>query len=229
MAMLPAPFDSQQSGMSGMSFNPWMMALGLGGMGGGLAGMMNNPSEAAMGYTNQLPGTVSPYYDPYIQAGQRSMGTLENQFNQLINDPASIYAMLAPQGGFQQSPGYQWQMEQGMNAATNAAASGGQAGGSAHQQQAASLGTNMANQDYYNWMNQVYNPEFERMLGLYGSGLSGLSGLNTMGYNASDSLASLLAQNLMNQAQLASTSAQQQNSSMGGLLGGAATAVGSFF
>lgn len=226
---LPTPFGAQSSGSSGSSFNPWMMALGLGSAAGGLFGLMNDPSKAAMEYTDKLPGTVSPYYQPYIDAGQRSLGTLEEQFAQLINNPAAIHAMLAPQGGFQESPGYQFQMEQGMNAATNAAASGGQAGGSQHQAEAAGLGANYANQDYYNWLQQVYNPEFMRMMELYSTGLSGMSGLNAMGYNASDSLASLLAQNLMNQAQLSANSAQQQNSSMGGLIGGTAGAIGSLF
>lgn len=229
---LPSPFGGMggnQGGVGASSFNPWMLSLGLGSAAGGLFGLMNNPADAAKGYTNQLPGTVSPYYDPYIQAGQRSMGTLEEQFNQLVNNPQAIYSMLAPKGEFQQSPGYQFQMEQGMNAATNAAASGGQAGGSQHQSEAAALGTNYANQDYYNWLDQVYNAEFERMLGLYSGGLSGLSGLNTMGYNASDSLASLLAQNLMNQAQLAASSSQQQGSALGSLIGGATGAIGSFF
>jgi hypothetical protein len=50
-----------------------------------------------------------------------------------------------------------------------------------------------------------------------------------MGYGASDALAGMLAQNLMNQAALAAAAAQQQNSAAGGLVGGVTSAVGSLF
>lgn len=198
-----------------------MMGLssGLGAIGGGLAGLFNNPSEAAMGYSSQVPGTVTPYYQPYIDTGLRSQGTLENQFNQLVNNPGAKYNEMG--AGFEQSPGYEWQYNNAMNASNNANAAGGMLGSPAHQQQSATLAQGLASQDWWNYM--------DNLMGLYGQGLSGLSGLNQMGYNASDSLAGLLAQNLMNQAGLAATSAQQQNSSMGGLIGGATQAIGSFF
>jgi hypothetical protein len=222
MAMLPTPnFGMGGAGMTAAgaaTMNPWMLMAGLGSMTGGLANLFNSPSKAAQGYSEQLPGTVTPYYQPYIDTGLRSLDTLENQFQQLVNDPNAIMQMLG--GQFQQSPGYQWQYDQAMNAGTNAAASGGMAGGTAHQQQAMGTASGLANQDYWNFM--------DYMSGLYGTGLSGLGNLNQMGYGASDALAGLLAQNLMNQAQMAAYGAQNQNSALGSLVGGVTGALSSF-
>lgn len=205
-----------------LGLNPmqWTSVLqGVGGMAAGLWGLGNNPADAAMGYSEQLPGTVTPYYQPYIDTGLLANEQLYSQFNQLINNPQSIYDMLA--GGFEQSPGYNWQYNNAMNAANNAAAAGGMSGTPAHQQQASTLAAQLANQDYYNYLNN--------MSGLYGQGLSGMQGINQMGYNASDSLAGLLAQNLMNQAMMSAMGQMNANSSMGGLIGGATEAVSGLF
>lgn len=189
-----------------------------------------NPADKAMPYLNQIPGQLKPYYDPYINAGQSSLSTLMNQYNTLLNNPGAVMAMAGQ--GFQQSPGYQFQMNQGMNAANNAAASGGMLGTGAHQVNAATIGSNLANQDYYNYLSKA--------LGLFSQGLAGTEGLNQMGYGASNEYANTLGNNLMNQANMSYAGAQNQNqynsdnyNRMMGLYGagaGAATgAYGQFF
>lgn len=177
-----------------------------------------NPANEAMKYAGKVGETVSPYYKPYIGAGQRSLNTLEQQYNQLINNPQAIMQMLG--GSFEQSPGYQFQYDQAMNASNNASAAGGMLGSPAHQQQSATLATNLANQDYYNYLGHMQN--------LYGTGLEGYQGLNAMGYNASDALAGYLAQELMAQAGIAAKAAQYRNQSIGGLFGGLAGLGSSF-
>lgn len=162
---------------------------------------MPNPADAAMPYFNQVPDTLNKQYDPYVQAGQGALGTLQGQYSQLVNDPNSLMKMLG--AGFQQSPGYQFQYNQGMNAANNAAATGGMLGTPYHQQMASSMASNLANQDFYNYLGNTKD--------LYGRGLTGYEGLNQMGYNASDALASGLSANLMNQGQLAYQGQQSQN------------------
>lgn len=175
-----------------------------------------NPANAAMPYLNQIPGTMKPYYDPYIQAGQQSLGDLMSQYGQLMNDPGQKFAQMGQ--GFQQSPGYQFQYNQGMNAANSAAGAGGMAGTPYHQQNAASMASNLANQDFYNYMGNVQ--------GLYGQGLQGASGINQMGYNASNELAQSLAAALMNQGGMAYAGQNNQNMAnsqrMGNIFGGAA-------
>jgi hypothetical protein len=199
----------------------WMPGLmnGIGSIFGGIQMMNNNPATQAMGYSEQLPGVVKPYYEPYIETGLAAQEELWDEYMKLISNPQVVYDMLA--GGFEQSPGYEWQYDQAMNAANNAAAAGGMSGTPAHMTNASTIAQNTAAQDYYNYL--------DRMFGLYGMGMGGMSDFNKMGYQASDALAGLLAQNLMNQAGLAALEAQNQNSAMGSIVGGATSAVGSIF
>lgn len=182
----------------------------LGGLGGLFGGGMQDPSKAAQPYLNKIPGTISPYYQPYINAGNQALPGLQNMYNQMMQDPNAIISRLG--AGYQQSPGYQWQLGQGQQAINNAAAAGGMAGSPMHQQQAGQLATNLANQDYESYLNHV--------LGLLGGGLTGQQGMAQMGYGASNDLATNLAQQLMSQANLAYAGTANRNQSTGGLLGG---------
>lgn len=193
--------------------------LGIGNAGGGYS----NPADAGMPYLDQIAPTITPYYQPYIDNGQNAMNTLMPQYNQLISNPGQKFAEMGQ--GFQQSPGYQFQYNQGMNAANSAAQAGGMAGTPYHQQNAANMASNLANQDFYNYMNQVS--------GLYDQGMAGMSDVNHMGYNASDQLAQSLMSALMSQSGMAYAGANNQNaanqasnSNMMNLIGGA---IGSFF
>lgn len=229
---------------TGSMLGPWGAAAGgvLGGLMGGFGGGDDNPYDAAKKYYNQIPGTIKPYFQPYINAGQDALGKLQGQYgnllgnyngiqgqyNQLMNDPNGFLNKIG--SGYQQSPGFQWQMNQGMNAANNAAAAGGMAGSPQHQQQAATMAEGLANQDYYNYLNKalgMYGLGLQGNTNLYGAGLSGLQGLNLMGYNASDQLAGGLANALMNQGNLAFAGSAAQNQSQGDmwgdLMGGAAS------
>lgn len=194
------------------------LVSGLGGLFGGLFGHNNgNPADAAMQYYNQIPGTLKPYYDKYINAGGTSLDSLMGQFSKMLSDPGSIMKMAG--SGYQQSPGYKLNYDQGMNAQNSAAAAGGMLGTPGHQQQAGRFASDLANQDYNTYLNQA--------LGLYSQGIQGQQGINQMGYNASDTLAQSLASNLMNQGNIAyqgqanknQSSADRMNSIFGGLGG----------
>lgn len=196
------------------------LASAFGGLGAGLGSLMmggqDNPYDSASGYYNQIPGMLKGYFNPYIQQGQRAGGQLEGQFGQLVNDPNAVMGRIG--GGYQQSPGFQWQLGQGMSAANNAAAAGGMQGTPQHQQQAATMATGLANQDYYNYLNHA--------LGLYGTGLSGLQGMNQMGYDATNQLGGGLASALMNQGNLAYSGQAAQNQAQGQMWGNLAGAGG---
>lgn len=175
---------------------------------GGASGQ--NPSDAASKYLNQIPGTITPYYQPYINAGQGAMGDLQAQYKQLLSNPTAIMNQIG--GQFKESPGYQYNVNQATIGANNAAAASGMAGSPAEQAGLAGTISGLASQDYNNFMNQG--------LGLYGQGLGVAGNINQMGYNASNSLATDLAQNLMSQASNAYSGAQYDNQNSGGFLGG---------
>jgi hypothetical protein len=174
-------------------------------MGGG-QNDWKNPADAAKPYLDQISGTITPYYQPYINAGQNAMGQLMPQYNRLVNDPTSVQNQIG--STFKASPGYGWNVDQATNAANRASAAGGMMGTPQEQQQLATTVSGLANQDYYNYVNQG--------LGMYNQGLSGLGNINQMGYGASTGLANNLASALMSQAQLAYTGQQNANQQGGG-------------
>lgn len=203
------------------------MGAGIGSLVGGLIGGGNytNPADPAMNYLNQIPGTISPYYNPYIQAGGRSLNTLESTYNKLLN-PSQVMQQLG--SGFQASPGYEYNVEQATNAANQAAAAGGMQGTMQEQQQLAQTVSGLANQDYYNYLNHV--------LGIGQAGLGGLSNINQMGYGASNQLAQSLKDVLESQANLSYAGQENANernagqgAGWGGLIGGTIGALGSLF
>ncbi len=198
------------------------MIPGLGqALGGALGlGFMQNPSDAANPYFDQMEGRISPYLNPYIQAGTNALSTLQTQFGNLLNNPGQMFNNMGQ--NFQQSPGYNWQLNQGLGAANQAASAGGMLGSPMHQQQAQTVAQGLANQDYYNWMNQVQ--------GMYGQGLQGMQGIQNNGLTASTTMANAIMNQLLAQAKMAGEGVKQTNenkgSGMGSIIGGLGSAFG---
>jgi hypothetical protein len=176
----------------------------------------SNPANAAMPYLQQIPGTITPYFQPYINAGQSALQTLMQNYNQLLTNPGATINQIGQ--GYQTQPGYDYAQKSGMNAANAAAAAGGSLGTPEHQQEAAQQSEDIANQFYQQYLNQA--------LGLYGKGLQGEEGINQMGYGASTELAQDLGSNLASEGSLAFQGAQGQNAANGSMVGLAATALG---
>jgi hypothetical protein len=197
-------------GASGNPMGGFMGNNTQGGMGSLLAQLFgggHNPADAANQYLNKIPGTLKPYYNPYINAGHEALGNLQGQYGQLLNDPGKRLNEIG--GSFQQSPGFQFQRDQALNAANHAASAGGIQGSPQAQQNASTVANGVANQDYYNYLNHA--------MGLYGMGLQGEQGINQMGYNASDQLAQSLGANLQSQGLLAYQGQDWQNQQKSGL------------
>lgn len=214
--------------------NNAMLMGGLGGIGAGIGSFFTqNPADSAMPYLNQIPGL----FNPYIQNGQAAYGNLSQymnngvqagqmlmpQYNSLVNNPALMMNKIG--STFQQSPGYNWQVNQALGAANRAAAAGGMAGSPAEQQQIAGVTNQLANQDYYNYLNHALN--------LFGTGLSGLSNMYGQGmgvgeniYNTGYGAAGDEASALMSQANLAYAGQQNQNQSMMGGMGSLLSGLG---
>jgi hypothetical protein len=170
------------------------MGAAAGGMLGGglynLFGNNKNPADSANNYLNQIPGATKPYYDPTINAGNNALPKISAQFDQLTNDPAEMVKRFG--SGYQQSPGFNFSMQQGQRGIDNAALAGGMAGSPQHQRQAGELATQLSNQDYYNYLNHV--------IGMYNTGLKGQEGLAQRGGEASMRYGDLLGNNLAGQA-----------------------------
>lgn len=197
----------------GQGFNPYMMGRQGGTFGmipGMIAGaMMPNPADSAMPYYNQMPGMYENQYNPYIHAGMGAMGNLQGQYSSLMNNPSEMMNKIGQT--YQQSPAYAWQRNQALQGANQAAAAGGMAGTPQNQQFAAGISNNMANQDYYNYMDHAMN--------MYGMGMEGEQGLNRMGYDASNQLAQSLGNTYMNQGNLAMSGQGMQNNLWGSIMG----------
>lgn len=197
------------------------------GIASGVGGLFNwlsasNPSDAANPYLEQMPGVAHQYMDPYVNQGNRAGGVLEGQYGNLVNDPTGMLAGWGNQ--YQQSPGYQWQVDQALGGANRAAAAGGMLGTPMHQQESAQMAQGLANQDYWNWMKNVQ--------GLYGQGLQGEQGMYNTGFQGAQSISDAIQAALASQAQNAYTGAVNQNQSQGGgignFLGGLGSIAGMF-
>jgi|SRR5579872_2212836 hypothetical protein len=171
-------------------------------------------------YLQQIPGQLTPYYQPYMDAGTGAMTSLQGQYNDLINDPGGKYNQIGQ--SFHQSPGFDFAMQQALQGSGHAAAAGGMAGSPEHEQQNQQLATNLANQDYYNYMSGA--------TGMYNQGLHGQQDMMHQGYQATQSLTDQIAQELSQQARLQyaqdASKKAAQSSIWGDLAQGAATGAG---
>lgn len=234
--------ENQPSNSTANWWGNSQFANGLGGILGGLGGIFgSNPANGAENYLNQIPGDLNKYLNPYIQNGNDAYGFLKNYMNMgdsasnmlfglygnLANNPGQFMNQLG--AGFQKSPGYDWQVNQALGSANRAAAAGGMAGSPAEQQQIAGVTNQLANQDYYNYLNHVMD--------MFGQGTQGLSnisnqGLNTgqniynTGYSASSDLANSLASYLMSQGNLAYAGGINRNEGLMGGLGALGAGIG---
>ena len=164
----------------------------------------------------QIPGYLNQAYQPWMQGGQNQFQQAGNQYSQLMNDPGAMMAKFG--SGYQQSPGYKWQVDQALGAANRSAAAGGMAGSPEEQQNIAGTVNNLANQDYYNYLNNV--------TGLYGQGLQGANYQSGLGYQAGNEYGQNMAQYLMGQANLGYANAQNQNQHSAGEWSGIGAGLG---
>jgi hypothetical protein len=152
----------------------------------------DNPADASMPYLEQIPGTVSPYYQPYIDWGQQAGNTLATQYGQMANNPSDYYDQTM--AGYTESPAYQYNYDQAMKQQQGAAAAGGYTGTYYDQNQQAKTSTGLLAQDQQQYYNNV--------TGAQRYGLQGESHLFDTGYNASNTLATMLGENLAAEAGL---------------------------
>ena len=208
-----------------MDFNPFYSGAGglLGGALGSMFGGYQDPAKAAMPELDKIPETLRPYYQPFIEAGQRQIPGLENQYNSLMNNPGGMINHIGQ--SYQQSPGFQFALNQALGASDRAMAAGGMAGTPMHSQDNMQLATQLANQDYYNWLNPTLN--------MYNRGLAGSENMMNTGYQAGNEIGQSLGNMQLQKALMnylgAMGNNQHEQGMWGALGGGLGTLAGSFF
>lgn len=211
--------------MAYSDLRPFGLGAGFGNLAAGISGLFNNgnnPADAANKYIGQIPGATSKYFEPYVHYGQEALPILQGQYNDLLGSPGGKLNEIGQ--SFHESPGFKFALQQALQGANHAAAAGGMAGSPQHEQQNMQIGTNLANQDYYNWLNQA--------TGLYGKGLSGEQGLMGGGLQAGNNLADMIAQTLAQQAQYEYEGQAAKNESKNSLfsnIGSGLGLLGAFF
>ena len=167
------------------------------------------PASAAKPYLDQIPGQTNQYYQPYFDAGKNQLPKLEEQYTDLMNNPGGKYNKIGE--SFQQSPGFKFAMQQALQGSEHAANAGGMTGTPQHEQQNMQMATDMANQDYYNYMGGA--------TGMYNQGLQGAQGMSNQGQQAGSSMADMIAQTLNAQANNAYEDQAQKNQNHNNILG----------
>ncbi len=169
----------------------------------------NDSANQASSYYNQIPDILKQYLKPYVDRGNAVYPQLQEQYDHLLNDPGNFLNKLGQ--GYHESPGYQFQLNQTLNAGNRAAAAKGMLGSPMQQQQAQQSASQLVNQDFNSYLSHV--------LGLYGQGLMGKQNIYNMGFGASNNLGENLSNALMSQGNLAYSTAANQNQSNQQLLG----------
>lgn len=162
---------------------------------------------------------------------------LINQYKRLTYDPTSLMKDIGKT--FQESPGYKFQTKQALEAANRAAAAGGMLGSPKEQQDISEIINELANQDYYNYVDKgmkSYGVGLSGMQGLqdqgtkgiqnlfdigtkgemdlYNTGLRGYDEMAQRGYDSSRSLADNIASYLMQKGNIAAESTKYNNNSL---------------
>jgi len=152
----------------------------------------DNPADSAMPYLEAVPGTIEPYYNPYINLGKGAARVSAPIYYQRATDPNAAYNQLM--SGYKPSDQYQYNQGQAMAQQQAAANSGGFAGTSYDQANQAATTQGLLSQDEQ----QYYNNQ----LGLQNSALNAGMDYYNIGYQASNTLATMLGQNLAEEAGL---------------------------
>lgn len=131
--------------------------------------------------------TTQKNLQPYMQAGETSLSSLLSGLG-LAGDPKGTgYGSLTQPftaQQFQSSPGYQFQLQQGLQGVTNAASATGGINSGNTLKALTQYGQGVANQDYYNALNAYtaqQNNTFNKLQTVAGSGQNASANLGALG------------------------------------------------
>jgi len=155
------------------------------------------------------------------QAGvlQMQQANPQGALDQYKNTPG--YQLLNAPGAYEQSPGYQYAMDQSMNQVQNAASAKGMLESGAVIKNMQQTASGLAQQDYGNWWNRQ-----NQLYGDYQNRLQGMAGGPTGGADAMTSSANAAQANLQTGSNVGSLFGNQGTTGMGGIINTAAAQSG---
>lgn len=182
------------------------------GAAGKAAGQSEHNLQLELPQFQQNYNTAVGAYQPYAAAGTLSLQDQQDLLGLNGQDAAD-----AAMARFQSSPGYAFQLQQGLRAVDAGAAAQGMLRSGATLKAEQTYGQGLANQDFANYYN--------RLGSLTQTGLSGVSGV----VNAGNNLQNAMTGNVSAQNQLLTGAANAQNSILGNATSGLGTTVNSLF
>lgn len=180
-----------------------------------------------VGYVN--PGNVNQTGTVGYNGGEMNNYLGQNGALQPANTQAGLdayknttgYQLLNAPGAYQQSPGYQYAMNEALNQVQNNAAAKGMLESGAVLKSMQQTASGLAQQDYGNWWNRQ-----NQLYGDYQNRLQGLAGGPTGSADAMTTGANLAQGNLQTGSNLGSLFGNQGTAGMGGILNTAAAQSG---
>jgi len=164
----------------------------------------------AMQPIQQATGKAVGYLSPYEKVGRGALNEYYSHLNQMSN-PTDFYNQIMQH--YQQSPGVQFQQQQGVNALENQAAATGMTGSGQEMKDIMKYSQGLASQGQQSYLQNI--------LGIQGGYMGGMSGLGGMGFQAAGGMGRAQMGGAEDIAQLqaakARADAQAQAQSAGGI------------
>lgn len=179
-----------------------------GAVGGGSAqsGAISQGQQQANQVSQQAVNTAQPLYQPFIDQGTAGLGAYADLTG--VNGPDVSAAAMK---NFAASPGYQYQVSEGLKAVDAGAASRGMLTSGQTLKAEQTLGSNLANQDFGNYMTRL-----NTLANFGNNGVTGFTNVLTGQANQQQSTDTSAAGN---QALIAGNEAKGLTSAATGLLG----------
>lgn len=134
---------------------------------------INKSYQQAISAQQAALGRATGYMQPFYGAGVSGLGAYQQGLSAMA-DPQKFYQQMM--SGYSMSPQAQFQQQQAIQAANQAAAASGMLGSGAEQKALANYTQQLTARDQQQWLNN--------MLGIYRGYLGGEQGLGQMGYGA---------------------------------------------
>ena len=174
-----------------------------------------------------VPSPTISYQAPYTPGGGQQPGGLlqmnsanpQAALDSYKNTPG--YQLLNAPGAYQQSPGYQYAMDEAMKQTQGAASARGMLESGAVLKDMQRTASGLAQQDYGNWWNRQ-----NQLYGDYQNRLQGLAGGPTGSADAMTAGANMAQANLQTGSNLGSLFGNQGTTGMGGIINTAAAQAG---
>jgi hypothetical protein len=170
-------------------------------------GALLNASNIEQNQYNQTAGNLQPY----ITGGQNAFSALQSA----LGIGTSGGAGSINPASFQASPGYQFQLQQGLNSVQNATANTGGVGGGNALKALQSYGSGLANQGWQSYLGNLggvasSGQTAANSLGSFGANMANQVGQNTINSGLAAAGNSMAQGNIMSSALNNLTGAQQQ-------------------